>query len=70
MSARGAGRRLWRVAGGIVIVAAHVLVPYLFTRVTVSVAVMTVFGLMVAKHVGAAAIVWRARRHLPRCKSD
>ena len=36
------------------IVAAHVLVPYLFFRVTVSVTVITVLGLMLAKHAGAA----------------
>ena len=70
MKAHGVGRRIWVVPAAIVIVVAHVLVPYLFFRVTVSVTVMMVLGLMLAKHAGAAAIVWRARRHLRRRRSD
>ena len=54
--------RWWIVPVAIAIVVGHVLVPYLVLRRALSVAAVSVVLLMVAKHAGAAAMIWWARR--------
>ena len=52
----------WIVPVAIAIVVGHVLVPYLVLRRALSVAAVSVVLLMVAKHAGAAAMIWWSRR--------
>jgi hypothetical protein len=54
--------RWWIVPVAIAIVVGHVLVPYLVLRRALSVAAVSVVLLMVAKHAGAAAMIWWSRR--------
>jgi hypothetical protein len=46
----------------ILIVIGHVLIPYLLFRRTLSILAVSVVLLMIAKHAGAAAMIWWARR--------
>ena len=52
----------WIVPVAILIVIGHLLIPYLLFRRTLSILAVSVVLLMVAKHAGAAAMIWWARR--------
>jgi len=54
--------RWWIVPVAIAIVVGHLLIPYLFLRRALSVAAVSVIVLIVAKHAGAAAMIWWSRR--------
>jgi glycerol-3-phosphate acyltransferase PlsY len=54
--------RGWIVPVAFLIVAGHLLVPYLLFRRTLSIAAVCVVLLIVAKHAGVAAMIWRGRR--------
>jgi hypothetical protein len=54
--------RGWIVPIAIAAVAGHLLVPYLLFRRTLSIAAVSVVLLMVAKHAGAALMIWWGRR--------
>ena len=62
MTAHRLAGRAWMLPAAIAIVAGHLIGPYLFSRIALSVAAGSILLLLVAKHAGAAAIVWWARR--------
>ena len=56
------GGRAWIVLIASLVLAAHVLVPYVLFRRTLTIAAGSVVLLIVARHVGAALMFWWARR--------